>query len=303
MITPPFLKKGDAVSIVAPSGRLKDNALDDAVTILQNWGLTVSFGEYVYSKSHSYLAGTDDERLADIQNAIDDSNIRAIFCARGGYGITRILDQIDFSALLKKPKWVVGFSDITSLHLRLNNLKCESIHGIMPSLFMKPNAEASVDGLKKILFGDEVNFFVTRNHFNKLGVANGEIIGGNLSIVVDALGTKSEPDTKGKILLLEEVDEYKYKIDRMMIHLKRAGKLDELAGLVIGDMTNVLDTENPFGELVEEIILNKVREFDYPVAFGFPCGHDFPNLAWRSGARVNLDVSTEKVSLTYSKGI
>lgn len=303
MITPPFLKKGDAVSIVAPSGRLKENALADAIRILQDWGLTVTLGNYVYGKSHSYLAATDDERLIDFQEAIEDSNVKAIFCARGGYGITRILDQIDFSALLRNPKWIVGFSDITSLHLRLNNLSCESIHGIMPSLFTKPNAETSVDGLKRILFGDDVNFPVAQNEFNKLGVAGGQLIGGNLSLVVDSIGTKSEPETKGKILLLEEIDEYKYKIDRMMIHLKRAGKLDELAGLIIGHMTNVLDTENPFGESVEEIILNKVTGSDFPVVFGFPSGHDFPNLAWRSGAHVELNVSNERVSLTYPKSV
>lgn len=300
MITPPFLKTGDKVSIIAPAGKVKKNSLTEATKIIEGWGLNASLGRHVYSEHHSYLAGTDQERLSDLQSALDHESLAAVFCARGGYGVTRIVDEIDFTNFLTKPKWVIGFSDITDLHLRLNRQGCESIHGIMPSLFTKPNASSSINSLQQTLFGSQVNLLATSSVFNIEGVAEGELIGGNLSLLVDSIGTNSEPETKGKILVIEEIEEYKYKLDRMMVHLKRAGKLKELAGLVVGHFTDILDTENPFGEEAAEIIVSKVKEYQFPVAFNFPTGHDYPNLAWRSGARVKFKVTQRESGLEYS---
>ncbi|HEX5169831.1 MAG TPA: LD-carboxypeptidase [Cyclobacteriaceae bacterium] len=299
MVSPPFLKKGDLVSIVAPAGKVRNAALQDAIRILEDWGLRVSLGVHLYDNSHSYLASTDQNRCQDLQSAINDPNVAAVLCARGGYGITRVLDQIGFDTFIKKPKWIVGFSDITALHLRLSNLGCQSIHGVMPMLFTRQNAEPSVDSLRRLLFGERIKYYSNPNSNNREGTSFGELVGGNLSLIVDSIGTKSDPDTKGKILVIEEIEEPKYKLDRMMTHLKRAGKLSGLAGLIIGYMSNISETENPFGESVEEIILDKVKEFEYPVSFGFPTGHDFPNLAWRCGAEAELKITSEGGSLTY----
>ena len=298
MITPSFLKPGDLATIVAPAGKLKKNALNDAIQLLGDWGLRVSLGKNVYSEAHNYLSGADNERLSDLQSALDDESAKAIFCARGGYGVTRIIDQLEFTEFLKRPKWIVGFSDNTALHLQLNKLGCESIHGIMPSLFTKPNATTSLESLKRILFEGLQDISAAHNQYNRHGRSVGETIGGNLTLIVDSIGTKSEPNTSGKILILEEIEEYKYKIDRMMTHLKRAGKLDNVAAIAIGHFSNMLDTETFFGESVEEIILNKVKEFEYPVAFGFPIGHDNPNLAWRSGSKMKLEVTAKGSYLT-----
>jgi muramoyltetrapeptide carboxypeptidase len=259
----------------------------------------VSIGEHVYSEKHSSLAGEDEERLSDLQKALDDANCAAIFCIRGGYGVTRIVDRLDFNKFLNAPKWIIGFSDITALHLRLNRLGCESIHGIMPLLFTKSNALSSVESLQQVLFNSPESLSASSSKFNKDGQAIGQLIGGNLSIIVDSIRTNSDPDTKGKILVIEEIEEYKYKLDRMMTHLKRAGKLKELSGMIVGHMTDILDTSNPFGEEVEEIILNSVKEYKFPVGFNFSTGHDFPNLAWRSGARVKLSVTQQGSRIEY----
>jgi muramoyltetrapeptide carboxypeptidase len=199
------------------------------------------------------------------------------------------------------PKWIIGFSDVTALHLRLNRLGCESLHGIMPLLFTKSNASTSIESLEQMLFNSPKNLSASSNRFNREGTAIGELIGGNLSLIVDSIGTNSDPDTAGKILVIEEIEEYKYKLDRMMTHLKRSGKLKDLTGMVVGHMTDILDTKNPFGEEIEEIILNSVKEYQFPVAFNFSTGHDFPNLAWRSGAKVKLNVAQEGSRIEYFK--
>lgn len=297
MISPPFLKKGSLVAIVAPAGKLK-GSLDDAVKILEGWGLKCIVGRNVYNNSHSYLSGTDEERREDLQVALNDENVDAILCARGGYGITRILDQLDFTTFIKKPKWIAGFSDITAMHLRLNRLGIESIHGTMPLLFTKPNAETSNESLRRLLFGGIQNINTNYNQHNVIGSCIGEVLGGNLTLIVDSIGTNSEPELSGKILIFEEIEEYKYKLDRMMMHLKRSGKLKDLAGLIVGHMTNILDTETVFGEIVEEIILDKVKEYNFPVAFGFPVGHDNPNIAFRCGSKLKLNVTANGSELT-----
>lgn len=230
---------------------------------------------------------------------IDDREVKAIFCARGGYGSTRILEDIDFAPLKTAPKWVVGFSDVTAFHLRLANMGIASIHGTMPIFYDQAEAQDSVESIRSILFSGSCRVEAAAEKTNRTGAGRGEVVGGNLSLVVDALNTPSEPDTKNKILVIEEVDEYFYKLDRTFTQLRRAGKLRDLAGLVIGHMTEMKNSELAFGETASEIVLHAVRDYQYPVAFSFPSGHRNPNLAWIHGAPAVLDVSVGHVSLSY----
>jgi muramoyltetrapeptide carboxypeptidase len=297
MIIPPSIKSGDRIGIIAPGRKVTREQLEPAIQIIQAWGLGVNLSANLFSQRHSYLAGTDEERLSDLQTMISDPSISAILCARGGYGSSRLVDQIDFSALKTSPKWIVGFSDITAIHLKLLSLGIQSIHGTMPLLFPKEDSASSVENLKDTLFGNTRPITFGSTPHNLTGQGEGRMLGGNLSLILDSLGTSSEPDMDGSILLIEEIEEYKYKIDRMMNHLNRAGKLKNLNGLVIGHMTNVLDTELNFGESIEDIILNHVAHYKYPVVFNFPSGHENPNLAWRSGATYKLTSAAEKVEL------
>jgi len=230
---------------------------------------------------------------------LDNPSIKAIINARGGYGSTRIIDRLDFTEFKKNPKWIIGFSDITAIHLKLQSMGYQSLHATMPIFFTKPNALESLLSLKSFLFADDhaIHFHTTNN--NRHGRGEGKLIGGNLSLITDSIGTPSEVMTDGKILVIEEIDEYLYKIDRMMVHLKRSGKLAKLSGLVVGHMTDLLDTEIRFGETYEQIILNHTREYDYPVCFNFPSGHDAPNLAWPSGAHARLEVTANNVDLYF----
>lgn len=299
MIQPAPLKKNDAIGIIAPGRKLDIETIQASIRIIESWGFNVRTGKNIFSAAHSYLAGSDVERLDDLQTMLDDTSLRAIICARGGYGSTRILDQLDFSAFLKNPKWICGFSDITALHLKLQTLGVQSIHGTMPVLFSKPESARSMETLCSVLSGKSVTLEAASNSKNKLGKVEGELAGGNLSLIVDSLGTSSEIDTKDKILVIEEVDEYLYKIDRMLVQLKRTKKLQQLAGIAVGHMTDIKDTELPFGESIEAIILNHVQEFNYPVGFGFPVGHENPNIAWVEGSIGTLIVSKEKSTISF----
>jgi muramoyltetrapeptide carboxypeptidase len=297
MMAPQHLKRGDRVALVAPAGKITRDVLTRAVRVLEQWNLKVMVGDNVMSKSHSYLAGSDEERLVDLQKALDSRRIKAIFCARGGYGTTRIVDQIDLTKFKKYPKWIVGFSDITALHLLMLRHGFESIHASMPSQFSDPAARPSLQSLYEVLFNSTPSIQALAVPGNIEGEASGMVIGGNLSILLDAMGTPIEPETKGRILVIEEIDEFKYKLDRMMTQLKRAGKLDKLAGLAIGYMTSIKDSNTPFGESVQEIMLRHVSDADYPVAFGLPIGHEHPNVAWRHGSRMKLKVTQEGATL------
>lgn len=299
MIIPPLLKTGDKVGIVATSRKIDAADVAFAAKVLASWGLQVITGRNMFSSSHSYLSGSDEERRADLQNMIDDADIRAIICARGGHGSTRIIDSIDFSPFTRNPKWLVGFSDITALHLRLKREQVASIHGTMPVLFSAPDSAASVESLRKLLLEGECSIDAVPSSFNRTGAASGIVMGGNLSLVVDSLGTSGEPDTRNAILVLEEIDEYFYKVDRMMTQLRRAGKLQHLGALVIGHMTGIKEATLNFGERVEQIILNVVKDHSYPVVFGFPSGHENPNYAWVHGGKADLIASTKKVSLSF----
>lgn len=291
MITPPYLKAGDKVGIAAPGRKISADDFKAAAEIMGSWGVEVVPSGNLFSDAHGYLAGSDIERLNDFQNFIDDPDIKAIICARGGYGTTRILDNINFSRLQKHPKWIVGFSDITAMHLRLEKLGISSIHATMPVLFPRSDSRPSVESLWSVLKGDQKVLAVPPDKMNRHGVATGQVIGGNLSLVADAIGTSNDPDTSGKILVLEEIDEYTYKIDRMLMHLKRSGKMNNLAGLVVGHMTDIKEPELPFGQTVREIIMEKVSDRRYPVSFNFPIGHENPNLAWIHGSLMSLTVS------------
>jgi muramoyltetrapeptide carboxypeptidase len=291
MISPKPLQPGDKIGIVATARKVTEENVEKAIAVFKEWGLNVVLSPLLYSKDHSYLAGTDEQRIAAIQQFLDDPSISAIICARGGYGTTRIIDVVDFREFKKYPKWVVGFSDITSLHLKLSSLGYESIHGTMPVLFSKPDSVSSVSHLKEALFGATLELTATPNNYNNTGEGNGIALGGNLSLLTDSLGTNYEPETKGKILIIEEVDEYLYKIDRMMVQLKRSGKLDHLSGLVIGHFTDIKDTDLNFGESFEEIIRFHTKDFSYPIGFNFPIGHQNPNFSWIEGRKVLLTVS------------
>jgi muramoyltetrapeptide carboxypeptidase len=297
MIVPRFLKPGDKIGIVAPGRKVSSQQMDQALGTFSEWQLDVVLAPNIFGHDHSYLASKDEGRLRDFQNMIDDPEISAIVCARGGYGTTRILDRLDFQRLRKNPKWIVGFSDITAVHLKLNALGIESIHATMPIIFPQEGSLPSITSLLEILLGSTSSISAPYNANNKHGSAIGQVIGGNLSMIVDSLSTSGEADFDDKILVVEEIDEYLYKVDRMFTHLQRAGKLSGLRGLAVGYFSDMKDTSPGFGETVEEIILDKVRRYNYPVAFNFPIGHENPNFAWRSGSVMTLTVNRNGSSL------
>jgi muramoyltetrapeptide carboxypeptidase len=299
MIYPPKLNPGDTVGIVAPARKISPEQLEASLKILESWGLQPVLSKNIFSTKHSYLAGSDNERREDFQSMIDDRRVKAIFCARGGYGSTRIIEDIDFSSLKTLPKWVVGFSDVTAFHLRLVSIGLASVHGTMPIFFNQEDSKDSVESVRRILFKGSCEVNMPPDELNRPGRGVGEVVGGNLSLIVDGLNTPSEPDTTNKILIVEEVDEYFYKLDRMFTQLRRTGKLKDLSGLLIGHMTDIKNSELSFGETVSQIVLHSVRDYHYPVAFSFPSGHRNPNIAWIHGATAILDVAINKASLSY----
>jgi muramoyltetrapeptide carboxypeptidase len=296
MIQPPSLKPGDKIFIVSPSRTIQETQIIEAIEIFKKWGLQVELGRHVYD-SFGYFAGTDEQRLGDLQKGMDDIEIKAIFCSRGGYGMSRILDQLNFDNLLNNPKWIIGFSDITALHIELNNIGIQSIHGLMPVQFDYMGTEGSLESLKELLFENKLWYQLPGHTNNISGQISGEIIGGNLSLLTDSLGTKSEINTNGKILFVEEIDEYLYKIDRMFNQLKRANKLSELKGLIVGDFSQQKDTNIPFGQTLEQIVLHHTSEFNYPIAFNIPIGHEPYNLAVPCGRVMKLSVTKSAVEL------
>jgi len=307
MITPPYLKKGDKIGIVAPSGKIVKEKFLPALDIFKSWGVEIVLGENLFNTHHTY-AGTDEQRLSDFQKMLDDDSIKAIICARGGYGMVRIIDKMDFTNFVRNPKWITGFSDITVLHNHIHkNFLTETIHGIMPLSF--PKSAAAVEFLRKALFGEKLNYDLTPDPSpkergtceNRSGVAEGTIVGGNLAIIYSLSGTNSDINTDGKILFIEDLNEYLYNIDRMILNLKRTGKLKNLAGLIVGGMSDMKDNEIPFGKTAEEIIWDAVKECDYPVCFGFPAGHIDENYALILGRNAKLIVEKNKTCLDFSE--
>lgn len=286
-ITPPYLQKGDRVAIVCPAKKLP-SPMTDAVALLQSWGLEVVLGQTV-TAGHNQFAGDDALRAHDLQQYVNDDSIKAIFAARGGYGTVRIIDDIDFSRLTTNPKWIIGFSDITVLHAHLfTNYNLSTIHGQMPINI--PDATAlSLETLRKALFGQYLSYTLHAHPLNREGHATGTLIGGNLAILASIAGSVSDYDYNGKILFIEDVGEYLYSIDRLMYSLKRAGKLKNLAGLIVGGFTDLKDNDIPFGQTAYEIIRAIVEEYDYPVCFDFPAGHVANNHAMMFGKTVKLE--------------
>jgi muramoyltetrapeptide carboxypeptidase len=258
--------------------------------------LKVVIGESVMSAYHQF-AGTDDVRAKDFQVMLDNPEIKAIFSARGGYGSSRLLDSIDFSAFQKSPKWVVGFSDITAVLSHIHTFNIESLHATMPKLFLQEGGEESLESLRKILFGEALNYGINSHEMNRLGVSKGQLIGGNLAILSHIFGSKSDINYDGKILFLEDVNEYLYSIDRMMIQLKRSGKLENLAGLIVGHFSDCQDNDVPFGKTANEVIQEAVATYNFPVCYGFPVGHEPENWAMPVGREVILDVKNNGVVL------
>ena len=295
LIQPPHLKKGDKIAIIASARKIALEELGAAISVFKNWGLDVVLGDNLF-KQNNQFSGTDAERAADLQTALDDKSIKAVISARGGYGTMRIIDKIDFSGFIEQPKWVIGYSDITVLHSHIHTLGIQTLHATMPINFSK-NEEA-VETLMKTLFAKEFAYEFEASVFNKKGVAEAEVVGGNLSLLYALSGSISDVDTKGKILFMEDLDEYLYHIDRMLLNLQRAGKLRELAGLIVGGMTDMKDNAIPFGKTVEEIIIDAVKEYNFPVCFNFPAGHVDRNLALVLGKRMKLVVDESGSSLS-----
>jgi muramoyltetrapeptide carboxypeptidase len=293
----PYLKKGDKIAITCPAKKLP-HPMTDAVALLQSWGLEVVLGDTVSASYHQF-AGDDDLRARDLQRFIDDDSIKAIIAARGGYGVIRMIDRVDFSRFAQHPKWLVGFSDITVLHTHLfAGYQAQTIHGQMPINI--PDASVrSLDTLRKALFGETLSYEFVSHGLNRSGNSNGILIGGNLSLLVAISGSVSDIDYSGKILFIEDVGEYLYAIDRMLRNLKRAGKLANLAGLIVGGFTDIKDNDIPFGQTVPEIVMDIVKEYNYPVCFDFPAGHIPDNCSLIFGRPADLSVQEQQVFVNF----
>lgn len=296
---PPYLKKGDIIGITCPAGYMALEKAQTCISTLQQWGFTVMVGKTLGSNSVNYFSGTDKERLEELQAMLDSNEINAILFGRGGYGVSRIIDQLDFTQFKKKPKWLIGYSDITVLHTHIHsNLKIATLHSPMAAAF-NDGVEGNefIQSLRKALTGKKTSYKCAANPFNKKGTASGELVGGNLSLLAHVTGTASEINTKNKILFIEDIGEQIYSTDRMLHQLKRSGKLDKLAGLIVGNFTDVKDTDRPFGKTVYEVIQEVVKEYDYPVCFGFPVGHCKENHALKSGMKYTLACGAKTVQL------
>jgi muramoyltetrapeptide carboxypeptidase len=296
--SPPSLKKGDTIAIVSTARKIAFEDIQYAVSVFESWGLNVLIGKTIGAEYHQF-AGDDAFRAADFQAMLNNSEVKVIICARGGYGTVRILDFIDFTAFTHRSKWIVGYSDVTALHTHINTyLYIQTLHATMPVNFPK-NSTESIETLRKALFGESYSITFESHALNKPGNVEGEIVGGNLSILYSILGTKSGFNADDKILFLEDLDEYLYHIDRMMVALKRAGKLNKLKALIVGGMTDMKDNAVPFGKTAEEIIYGHVKEYDYPVCFGLPAGHIDDNRALLFGRKCHVEIGDKFNQISY----
>lgn len=299
---PDYLKKGDTIAIVAPAGILKNkkDIIDKAQKLLESWGLYVVLGKHVFAQNH-HFAGTDVQRAEDFQKALDNSSIKAIWAARGGYGSVRILDRLNYTEFLKNPKWIIGYSDITAFHNHIHGLGVETIHAMMGTslMFNKEETEESIATFKKALFGEPLEYQIEKSRFNKMGKASGQLVGGNLSILGTMLGSKSQLQTDGKILFIEEIGEYKYYIDRVLQSLKRAGYFDNLNGVIVGNMSKIRKNTTKWGSSIEKLILDALQEYDFPILFDFPAGHENDNRALIMGRTVTLNVTAKKSEVLF----
>ncbi len=297
MIIPPFLKAGDTVALVCTARKFFPEDAKPAIELLESWGLKAKLGNTIGLDNYQ-LGGTDTERTADFQAQLDDENVKAIWCARGGYGTVRIIDSLDFTKFKKQPKWIMGFSDVTVLHSQLNLERVASLHAIMP--FTVPNAPEEVkETLRKVLFGEAISYTIPSKSYDIKGIASGELVGGNISILYSLLGSKSAIDTKDKILFIEDLDEYLYHIDRMLYNLKRNGYFEHVKGIIVGSMTDMHDNEIPFGQNEVQIITEIAKDFSIPIAFQFPAGHQSDNRTLILGKQVDFEVNEKEVKLQF----
>ncbi|MFZ5554714.1 MAG: S66 peptidase family protein [Bacteroidota bacterium] len=298
VIFPPALHPGDTIAIVATARKIERDAYSKAIDIFHSWGYKTKVMQNVSSSFHQF-AGTDEERTKGLQDAINDSEVKAVICVRGGYGSLRIIDQIDFSSLEKNPKWIGGYSDITVIHNHLlSQHHIASLHCTMP-VNMASNSPEALETFKLLLEGKKPEYEIKAHSYNRPGTSEGVLCGGNLSLICALNGSVSLPDMTGKILFLEDLDEYLYHIDRMMLNLKRSGILKKIAGLVVGGFTGMKDNPVPFGKTAEEIIAEHVSEYNYPVCFGFPAGHMDDNRALMIGGKVKLSVNIHQTLLQF----
>lgn len=302
MILTPFLKPGDTIGIVACARKVKREELAPAIKLFESWELKVVFGKNLFNEDNQF-SGTDDERAQDLQSMLDNPEVKAIISARGGYGTMRIIDKIKWSGFVKNRKWICGFSDITVLHSHVHShFDIPTLHSIMPITIPTSTPEA-IESFRRALFGEKLKYnYVNADHelLQRNGNAKGQLVGGNLSLLYALNGSRSDIDTYGKILFIEDLDEYLYHIDRMMISLKRAGKLKHLKGLIVGGMSDMRDNTIPFGKTAEQIIAEAVGEYNYPVCFDFSCGHIKDNRTLILGAEVELEVRGANVNISFN---
>ena len=305
--SPPYLQEGDTIAIVAPAGILKnrEGTIQKAIELAESWGLYVILGNNVFNQNN-HFAGTDAERAADLQEALDNKSIRAIWTARGGYGSVRILDLLDFKEFKEHPKWIIGYSDITALHNHIHNLGIETMHGMMATSLEEKSEEIiqTISSFKRALFGKELRYLIPSSIHNRNPLSSltkgieGQIVGGNLSILTSMLGSNSQLSTDGKILFIEEIGEYKYSIDRMLQSLKRAGYFTKVKAVIIGNMSSIKKNSTKWGSSIEQLILAVVPK-DIPVLFDFPAGHEADNRTIVFGRNVQLIQADEKFLMLF----
>jgi len=299
LITPPYLQKGDTIAIVAPAGILtnRKEVIGKAKALAESWGLHVVYGEHLF-ESAGHFSATDAERAEDFQKALDNPNIKAVWAGRGGYGTVRILDRLDFSKFIMHPKWVIGYSDITALHSHIHTLGFETIHAMMGTSLGEDPIEIiqTVSSFKKTLFGEKLSYSLVSVKENRIGNGKGQIIGGNLALLASMLGSSSEMNADGKILFIEEIGEYKYSIDRMLQSLKRAGFFEKCKGLIVGDISNIKTNSTKWGSSIEQLIYDVVSEYDFPIVYQFPAGHEPDNRSLILGRTIEMNVTKEGVS-------
>ena len=301
-ITPPPLKTGDCIGIIAPARRVLQQEINPAIRFLTGKGFMVKTSPHLFAEFHQF-AGTEEQRANDFMDMIDDKSIKAILCARGGYGSIRLLELLNFRRLQQNPKWIVGYSDITVFHSLLNGwYGIETIHGPMPFNFPSDGrSNESLDYLLKVLMGENPKYAVNPHPLNKVGKAEGLLVGGNLSILNSLAGTDSDINADRKILFIEDLDEYLYHIDRMMMNLKHSGKLKSIVGLIVGGLTDMKDNHIPFGFTAHQIVANALKDINIPICFDFPAGHVDPNYSLIMGRRVSLEVNSEGASVSFVK--
>jgi len=304
-VVPPYLKKGDYVGITSPAGFISLDEIQPSISLIEDWGYRVKVGDTIGKKDFTF-GGTDDERARDFQSMLDDKSIKAIMCARGGYGAIRIVDKLKWDIFRTRPKWVIGFSDITVFHSHINNnLGIASIHSKMCNSFpdhwnkAEPIQVETILSIRQALRGQQMKYTMIPNRQNKTGIGTGVLVGGNIKTLESLAASKSDINTDHKILFVEDTGEYMYSIDRMFWHLKRSGKLSQLAGLIVGGIkVKIDDAGEEFGRTLEEVVLEKVKHYDYPVCFDFPVGHQKNNFALKCGVKHKLFVQQQECTLT-----